>query len=226
MAGPGPTLLPLRDSRGRSVFTHQINNMTTKMKRQGSTELPRFAVGALAIAGASAANGMTVQITFANNVVSYSTGVTLFVADLSGDEEPDVKAFTGQSGVWGVAVRTYDQSASVANAKIIGGTFAIRFLNGFQFGDGVSRGLVGFNFTDNGMNGGLVTAGWLDISAAVSTPSGGSTSVQIHRLIFDDASPTAPTGLTSASTGIPEWGSPPCPNPAATSPCSPWAQAA
>jgi hypothetical protein len=29
--------------------------------------------------------------------------------------------------------------------------------------------------------------------------------VQIHRLIFDDASTTAPTGLTSASTGIPEW---------------------
>jgi hypothetical protein len=61
--------------------------MTTKMKRQGSTELPRFAAGALAIAGASAANAASVvQITFANNMVSYSTGVTLFVADLSGDE--------------------------------------------------------------------------------------------------------------------------------------------
>jgi hypothetical protein len=27
----------------------------------------------------------------------------------------------------------------------------------------------------------------------------------VHRLIFDDASATAPTGVTSASTGIPEW---------------------
>jgi hypothetical protein len=187
--------------------------MKTKMKRQGSNELPRFAVGALAIAGASAANGATVQITFANNVVSSSTGLTLFDGDLSGDEKPDVKAVTGFSGVWGVAVRTYDEGASVANAKIInGGTFPMRFVNGFQFGDGVSRGLVGFNFKDNGMNGGLVTAGWLDISAAASTASGGSASVQIHRLIFDDASTTAPTGLTTASTGIPEWSAVPEPS--------------
>ena len=50
-----------------------------------------------------------------------------------------------------------------------------------------------------------MTAGWLDISAAASTASGGSASVQIHRLIFDDASATAPTGLTTASTGIAEW---------------------
>ena len=35
--------------------------MNVKMKRQGATELPRFAVGALAIAGASVANGATVQ---------------------------------------------------------------------------------------------------------------------------------------------------------------------
>jgi hypothetical protein len=188
--------------------------MKTKMKRQGSNELPRFAVGALAIAGASAANGATVQITFANNMVSSSTGLTLFDADLSGDEEPDVRASTMLSGIMGnIMVRTYDQNASVANAKIIGGgALAARFVNGFQFGDGVSRGLVGFNFKDDGMNGGLVTAGWLDISAAASTASGGSASVQIHRLIFDDASTTAPTGLTTASTGIPEWSAVPEPS--------------
>ena len=171
------------------------------MKRQGSTELPRFAVGALAIAGASAANAATVQITFANNVVSSSTGLTLFDADLSGDEAPDVTALIQGNGVYLRALN----GASIANAQLLNGTFVIRFVNNFGFGDGVSRDLVGFNFSDNGMNGGLVTAGWLDVSAAGSTASGGSASVQIHRLIFDDASTTAPTGLTSASTGIAEW---------------------
>jgi len=175
--------------------------MKTKMKRQGSTELPRFAVGALAIAGASAANAATVQITFANNVVSSSTGLTLFDADLSGDEAPDVTALIQGNGVYLRAL----SGASIANAQLLNGTFVIRFVNNFGFGDGVSRGLVGFNFSDNGMNGGLVTAGWLDVSAAGSTASGGSKSVQIHRLIFDKDSTTAPTGLTSASTGIAEW---------------------
>jgi hypothetical protein len=36
--------------------------------------------------------------------------------------------------------------------------------------------------------------------------------VQIHRLIFDDAFTTAPTGLTSASTGIQEWSAVPEPS--------------
>jgi hypothetical protein len=51
--------------------------MKTKMKRQGSTELPRFAVGALAIAGASAANAATVQITFNGSFISSSTSNNL-----------------------------------------------------------------------------------------------------------------------------------------------------
>ena len=152
MADSCPTILPDRDSRGRGVHIEQYKNMKTKMKRQGSTELPRFAVGALAIAGASAANAASVvQITFANNVVSSSTGLTLFDADLSGDEAPDVTALIQGNGVY---LRTFN-SASIANAQLLNGTFVIRFVNGagFAFGDGVSRGLVGFNFSDNGMNG-------------------------------------------------------------------------
>ena len=62
------------------------------MKRQGSTELPRFAVGALAVAGASAANGATVQITFANNYVANTAngGLTSFDGDLTGDSGVDL----------------------------------------------------------------------------------------------------------------------------------------
>ena len=61
------------------------NNMKAKIERQGSNEIPRFAVGAHAIAGASAASGATVQITFANNYISSLTGTGSFAADLTGD---------------------------------------------------------------------------------------------------------------------------------------------
>ena len=51
--------------------------------------------------------------------------------------------------------------------------------------------------------------GWLDVTAsAISSLY----DVQIHRLIFNDASTTAPTGLTSASTGIAEWSAVPEPS--------------
>jgi len=61
------------------------------IKRQGSTELPRFIVGALATAGASLASGATVQIAFGNNVVSLATGTTNFVGDLTGDNHADMR---------------------------------------------------------------------------------------------------------------------------------------
>ena len=41
---------------------------------------------------------------------------------------------------------------------------------------------------------------------------GAVASMQIHRLIFDDASTTLPTGVTSASTGIAEWSAVPEPS--------------
>ena len=172
------------------------------MKRQGSNELPRFAVGALAIAGASAASGATVQITFANNVMSTSAGLTLFEADLSGDGAADVRGLSSDGTF--VELNSLD-SVRIASAMLINnGTNAIHYLKGVgKGGSGLSRGLVAFDFVDNGVNGGNSTAGWLDVSASATTASGAS--IQIHRLIFDDASTTAPTGLTSASTGIPEW---------------------
>ena len=87
-----PTILSNCDSRRRSVHRKPYKNMKTKMKRQGSTELPRFAVGALAVAGASAANGATVQITFANNYVANTAngGLTSFDGDLTGDSGVDL----------------------------------------------------------------------------------------------------------------------------------------
>jgi hypothetical protein len=58
-------------------------------------------------------------------------------------------------------------------------------------------------FSDGNIRNGTQTNGWLDITAVANHP--GEKRLTVHRLIFDDASATAPTGVTSASTGIPEW---------------------
>jgi hypothetical protein len=81
------------------VHIKQYKNMKTKMKRQGSNELPRFAVGALAIAGASAANGATVQITFNGSYIS-STGGNHLDTDIGNDGTHDISR-NGFSAWWG-----------------------------------------------------------------------------------------------------------------------------
>jgi hypothetical protein len=176
--------------------------MKTKMKRQGSTELPRFAAGALAVAGASAANAATVQISFANNVVSMSSGLGNFVADLTGDLAGDVRGLVNPSRY----VRVLGRGA-VFMSSDLGAAYTDTggkvYLGGLRANE--SRGyrqLVPFLFTDQSINSGVLTGGFLDLEGVAT---GSSASLKIHRLIFDDASTTAPTGLTSASTGIPEW---------------------
>ncbi len=183
------------------------------MKRQGSTELPRFAVGALAIAGASAANGATVQISFANNVVSSATGATNFVSDLTGDRAFDVAEliFDGQAA----QLRPIGDGSAYAVAEfLIGSMFVVGFSGGVNTYMGYGnvpvskRRLVPFAFSDGRIGVGT-RSGWLDVTARGVI---GLYEVQIHRLIFDDASTTAPTGLTSASTGIAEWSAVPEPS--------------
>jgi hypothetical protein len=178
--------------------------MKTKMKRQGSTELPRFVVGALAAAGASAANATTVQISFPNNVVSSATGTTNFVGDLTGDGTMDVSPLVGD----GLSAQLRPIGAGSAYARagfLIGPMFSVA-LGGISYNASapdvlLKRRLVSFSFSD-GLIGVGTRSGWLDVSARGTL---GLYEVQIHRLIFDDASPTAPTGLTWESTGIPEW---------------------
>ena len=177
------------------------------MKRQRQTELPRFIVGALATAGASAASGATVQITFANNVVSLSSLLTNFVPDLTGDLEPDCRAFYG-NGTLNVAVRGLDYS-------LLGEAFegASNGVDGVFWGPGAvvagNRALVPFSFSDSQINNTSLSSGYLDMEAVNGAEFA---SLQIHRLIFDNASTTAPTGLTSASTGIAEWSAVPEPS--------------
>ena len=171
------------------------------MKRQGSTELPRFAVGALAVAGASAANGATVQISFTNNVVSSATGTTNFMADLTGDSVDDV-------GSRGAVLSSFAYVSGVAMA----GRTALGAKNYVQFGvlDRAftatanllsRRRLVPVTFNDDQIGVGT-RSGFLDASA---TAVGSLYEVQIHRLIFDDASATAPSGVAYEDPAYPAW---------------------
>jgi hypothetical protein len=68
---------------------------------------------------------------------------------------------------------------------------------------------VPYAFSDSRINNASLSSGYLDIEAVTG---GRVASLQIHRLIFDDASTTAPTGLSTASTGIAEWGAVPEPS--------------
>jgi hypothetical protein len=179
--------------------------MKEKMKRQGSTELPRFAVGALAIAGASAANAATVQISFANNVVSLSSGLTNFVPDLTGDEVADVAGYTSGTwiGLFGIVTTNKLGEALSSSGRV--------FLGEDTEGQSsTDRALVAFTFSDERINNSVVTSGFLDLEGFSST--GTSASLKIHRLIFDDSSTTAPGGLTTSTTGLSEWSAVPEPS--------------
>ena len=199
-----------------------------KIKKQGHTELQHFIVGALATAGTSAANGATVQITFANNLVSSTTGVQQFTGDLTGDStyNPEVAgiwaAAAPPQGNGGYAIPGIDMRASVKTlgyqvavvADVRGGNNPIRIVGNVGLGAydgavGTTRALATIKFTDSRINGGAETNGWLDMSATLSS---NEASVQIHRLIFDDASTSAPTGLSSSSSGIAEWNAVPEPS--------------
>jgi hypothetical protein len=195
--------------------------MKTKMTRQRQTELPRFIVGALATAGASVANGATVQITFANNVVSSVTGLDNFTADLTGDTvDDDVQGRT--SG--GFSAGIFSSPAGSGFGALVGKAYWNITSNGLraralvrsESGDrsntmygpvaGIeltTRSVSAFAFSDTRINGGAVTNGWLDVEARVI--AGGEATMQIHRLLFDDESTSAPTWDSDVSA-YPEFG--------------------
>ena len=165
------------------------------MKRQRQTELPRFIVGALATAGASAANGATVQITVLNNYVSVSTGLSNFMPDLTGDGAGDVMAFNGS---YGSIAMVFDAGPGQLLGMAAGNAV---WLGGVYGPSSPYRALVGFTFSDYRINGNAQTNGFLDMTAT----GGANERIQIHRLIFNNENTTAPTGVTTATTGLEEW---------------------
>jgi len=67
-------------------------------------------------------------------------------------------------------------------------------------GDGFTRrGMAEVQFTDSRIHG-AVTFGWLDVTVSAGVQAQW---VQIHRLIFDDASTTAPTGVAYTDAAYP-----------------------
>ena len=141
------------------------------------------------------------QISFANNVLSLSSGLTNFVAELTGDMVNDVDGVVG-GGFVRVGDADYPVDLAAAN------TFGYVQLGSLGGASG-SRRLVPFYFNDARVNDGNLASGFLDVEGYASF---GSASLQIHRLIFDDASTTAPTGVTSASPAFPAWSAVPEPS--------------
>jgi hypothetical protein len=167
--------------------------------------------GALALAAAGAAtqaNAATVQITFNNSYISSTSGKNID-GDFGGDLIPDL---SGRLWGSGVAVSNVDGRGGsgrvgIAYAFATGeGLFGVvagvgdQSDSAFGFG-GVNasmRGLVALSFTDTGIRAGAQTTGYLDMTATAT--AGGEKRITVNRLIFDDATGGAITGLNVNTT--------------------------
>ena len=179
--------------------------MKTKMKRQGSTELPRFAVGALAIAGASAANAAVVQITFNGSYIS-STGGNHLDTDFGNDGNANLFVLSAESAV-GVAgmpsILAYvGPGAPGPNSVFIRSVTAAPLI-----GDKTVRGLAPIYFSDANVLTGFFKSGFLDLTVSAL---GGEYKVSVHRLIFDTEGGSAdfPTGLAYTDNAFTEYSVP------------------
>ncbi len=179
------------------------------MKRQGSTELPRFVVGALATAGASVASGATVQISFANNYVS-DTSIANFLDDVTGDGTADLEGLLDSKGCpmikigGAIRARAYTKTWS----QYVPGSGSRRFYSGVvRIGNNSSssydRRTYPFTFSDTRVNGGAPTNGFLDLMG--TSAYGGAKELVIKRLIFNDASASAPSGVYASDPAYSEW---------------------
>ena len=170
----------------------------------------RWVPGIIAAASATTANAATVQITFANNILMNTTGggVTSFTSDLTGDAFDDVHPDVASNTVglrrlpsFFIASAIFDSSSgarvSVGTMMVSGGSSK------------TLRVLTAFQFSDLRINNGATTNGWLDLTAHAEKAA---QTLQIHRLIFDDASTTAPTGRASTDPAFTEWSAVPEPS--------------
>jgi hypothetical protein len=176
----------------------------TTIHRSGAKWLP----GAMALAATAASSqAATVQITLTGNKIS--TGGNQINADLTGDGIGDVI-------VQNVFYRSNRASVKFVNLGFaiagrygttnnpnffllarLGAHLGINGIGGSSIYSPVPSGTTGLNsitFSDNRINGGSVTEAWLEVHAYHSSFT--SHTVQLTRLIFDDASVTRP-GFTA-----------------------------
>lgn len=174
-----------------------------KLKTPNHSNAGKWLPGVLATAaGATAANAATVQITLGNNYVQNALhgGTTYFSSDLTGDDEDDsLFGVTSTVGA-GVIVPGFGYLAKALRTSSGGKNAYVGAAN--LVGDGSVRNLVPFSFSDERINGGRGTNGFLDMTAKME---GSLYEVRLNRLIFDDLSTTAPAGITTATTGLDEW---------------------
>jgi hypothetical protein len=164
----------------------------TKIDRSASKWLP----GAMALAATTASSqAATVQITLTGNKIS-STGGNQLVADLTGDGVADVvfssespgtaRVFALVNGGY-VLARRWTLGYAV-RAGFAGGGIGEDFLVGTQLLDASYLNLV--TFTDTRINGGAPMYGYLQVNAFNTSAT--DHTVELSRLIFDDASTTLP----------------------------------
>jgi hypothetical protein len=169
----------------------------------------------LATAGASTASGATVQITLTGNKIS-STGNQLN-ADLTGDLNADVQLDAAIFGPGGVGVSVFSileptPDGPFLSAQLRGSTYGVdaRFASGgigvaYVTGAQETQSITFLNpvtFSDLRINGGSPTGGWLQVNAFNTSAT--NHTVELARLIFDDANTTRP-GISSIPGVQTEW---------------------
>jgi len=173
---------------------------------------------ALAAAGAStAAHAATVQITFNNSFISSTSGNQLDT-DFGGDGQSDianVRVLPAQVGLVGEWSNRYSRVRYVVDAARVNyisggvGVFALvgAHLNRQNGPGGVVSldGLVSLTFSDSRVRGGAAVTGLLDVTAT-ARGSGEFARIDVHRVIFDDASGVAPSGVSHSDAAYPEYG--------------------
>jgi hypothetical protein len=184
----------------------------TKVDRSAAKLLP----GAMALAATTASSqAATVQITLTGNKIS-STGGNQLTADLTGDSVDDVSI--GDFRVRGDEVffdlnggRVRAEYTTTSNYFARAGFTSVGvgvFDDIVSVGPASSRFMGAITFTDNRINGGVVTEAWLEVYAVASDSD---QSVEMTRLIFDDASTTRPAFTEIPGTQT-EWSAVPEPS--------------
>jgi hypothetical protein len=175
-----------------------------KIDRSGAKWLP----GAMALAATTASSqAATVQITLSGNKIS-SIGGDQIKADLTGDGDDE----------FGFIFRSVNTQAAVFRGYPARGgavIYGVAFFSPNSFGVAVGgpldmgiglrspqEKLLSLRFSDAGINGGDVTEGWLQVRAFSVSET--NHTVELTRLIFDDASTTRPE-FTSIPDTQTEW---------------------
>ena len=172
----------------------------TKIDRSAAKWLP----GAMALAATTASSqAATVQITLTGNKIS-STGGNQLVADLTGDKTNDILIdnIDISTSYASVKIGNWGNSAGWMSAGVNGAKYMVdaRFgavvpaAPGTPLANGPAKQSISYlnpvTFSDLRINGGAPTDGWLQVNAFNTSAT--SHTVELSRLIFDNASTTRP----------------------------------